>query len=575
MAPAGHLELHVGRWAPCVLAAAAQAVPGLAPSEAAGLLAERWREQQQQRRSARRERLRALQPAPPPRAAATQQQPLAMPLLQLPHQLRLALPSAATLKLRDQALMRAIMAASSVGEVRGLVGGSQAVLNPVHVCALMVRPPGAWTAAALQQAELSMRGNSWKPRQLGTLLRALGRLQLDPGTAWLDLACSACISALAPWTNPDAPPPQPPQPPPQPPQLSHQPTHPLPPTSWQLGGADRLRAAAGGPWRLGAPPWPPQVACQQQVSMAWGLARLQHNVPPAWASVITTYVSGQWGQLDRHSAANLVWAMATLGVDPPAAWMKLSVLLWAMATWGWRPAEVWLRSWLSAAHHSLPGADPEHTARSWWALASLGVTPPRRWMRSLYQHTMAQELSTCMAALARLHHAPEPAWMDLLWSESYPRLQHFSGRQLVVLLWAAVKLQCPPPEQWMRRYCRVSLAALPSLSPATLANLASVATLQSGAWGRVAVTGPQLVGMRASNVAGLAYGLAQLQLHPSSAWQAALVAAVERHLSQGLAEDRVSLGKLMFAAHAFGVPASVYRVWDRLGLLDPDMECNH
>jgi len=59
--------------------------------------------------------------------------------------------------------------------------------------------------------------------------------------------------------------------------------------------------------------------------MAWGLARLQHNVPRAWVAAYHRALHSHWQRLRPHALSNAAWAAAVLGMDAGVADMQVCV----------------------------------------------------------------------------------------------------------------------------------------------------------------------------------------------------------------------------------------------------------
>jgi hypothetical protein len=71
---------------------------------------------------------------------------------------------------------------------------------------------------------------------------------------------------------------------------------------------------------------------------------------------------------------------------PPLSLLQaLSNALWALAVLGVRPPRPWLAAWLRAAAAALPAADPQHVSNMLWALARFQIQPGPTWIRAALQ----------------------------------------------------------------------------------------------------------------------------------------------------------------------------------------------
>lgn len=213
---------------------------------------------------------------------------------------------------------------------------------------------------------------------------------------------------------------------------------------------------------------------------------------------------------DGHSSHRPVTSSSSRsGATPRAA----AQLLWALARMGADPPKPWLHRWSAATLHLLPGFNAKDLSMSLWACATLGWVPGPRWLRGgltvlrARVHLMGpQPLATCVWALARLACAPPPELLD------------------AVLLRATQLLLQPVPTHdgqgsKLQEACCDSMAAsqLQGESPAP----ASIGCLP--ACGSSLVAQPQALAM-------LVYALAMLQHQPSSAFVSGFVAAAPGYL---------------------------------------------
>lgn len=68
-------------------------------------------------------------------------------------------------------------------------------------------------------------------------------------------------------------------------------------------------------------------------------------------------------------------------------------------------------------------------------------------------------LSTCLAALARLHVRPEPTWLAQALTTSASTLRCYNGRQMTSTLWALASLGARPSEAWLKELLAAAAAA--------------------------------------------------------------------------------------------------------------------
>ncbi|KIZ05304.1 hypothetical protein MNEG_2651 [Monoraphidium neglectum] len=369
---------------------------------------------------------------------------------------------------------------SGTGSVDG--GGPKAApgLNHIHTCALLARtarvtqyhslPPQqlegfhAFFCSALDLAY--ERLPACGPREAATMLWAVARLGLHPGTPWLDayLAAAAAAGQLARAAPRDA-----------------------ANVLWALarfGHAPRqealgrlLEAAVGGSGDGGGGGGGARQQDgrrQRQTQQREGDGRRDGQRRPAAAA--------GGARPCAQALANSAWALATLGLVPPRAWLDawlsaalavvddftaqgLSNSLWALARLGAAPDQEWLAAACGAAARRLgegafkPGeaamllhalgrlrAEPPaglllavqaamlerdgvarlpfaDAANALWGLAVLGERPARAWQRacllrlqSAVRGADAQALSTSLYAMGRLGLRPAPQWWEPVWA---------------------------------------------------------------------------------------------------------------------------------------------------------------
>ncbi len=191
------------------------------------------------------------------------------------------------------------------------------VAGSLHALArLQARPSIEWMDALLEVARPQLPATT--PTQLGAILWALAKLGCDPGPAWLDDACRSSLAALQRGPVP-------------PPNLAARggpggdAAAAAAAPSWAglwggsadaaaarrapemdvgqaaAGGVGGGAAASEGGWQLGEEEdgaWGGLERAEEDwsyptsalVGLTWGLAKLQHDVPAAWAEVVCAEV---------------------------------------------------------------------------------------------------------------------------------------------------------------------------------------------------------------------------------------------------------------------------------------------
>jgi hypothetical protein len=171
---------------------------------------------------------------------------------------------------------------------------------------------------------------------------------------------------------------------------------------------------------------------------------------------------------DGQSVSNVLWALATLGQRPSAAWLNkllqhlerhavkemtaqgVSVTLWALAALGVVPQASCTAALLSAAaqHMQSPSFTPQAASNTIWALAVLEQPPSKSWLaafwrcsRALLPQMNSQGLVNCLWAVARLDVQPPQEWVvdasELLLQQG---VQELSSQGLSNVLWAMARI---------------------------------------------------------------------------------------------------------------------------------------
>ncbi|EFJ51335.1 hypothetical protein VOLCADRAFT_103585 [Volvox carteri f. nagariensis] len=218
------------------------------------------------------------------------------------------------------------------------------------------------------------------------------------------------------------------------------------------------------------------------------------------ASGLSWVPGGDGAGVQRLVAALLNASLPKLSSFGPQA---LSNSLYALASLGISPPRSWLRAWLGASAGQLLRADPQHIANMLWAFARLGYDPGDAWiMAALQAAALKAPAFTMQAAMAAAPPSPQPqpllaareamqsAGRRLLQASSR-HLHVYSPQQLANTSWAAAVLGLQPPPEWEAQFWLASQAALPA--------------------------------MRTEELVGTAMASAKLRLQPPDRWLAAVL----------------------------------------------------
>jgi len=123
----------------------------------------------------------------------------------------------------------------------------------------------------------------------------------------------------------------------------------------------------------------------------------------------------------------------------------------------------------------------------------------------------AQGFSNIVWALARMGHAPSPAWLSHYFSCSSKQLYTFRPQHLATVMWALARFGAQPDGEWLARFWELSLRGMPRFTMRDLANTA--------------------------------WALANLDLRPDDAWTQALLAEVAARCKQQQQDEGISSGR--------------------------------
>ncbi|KAG2495205.1 hypothetical protein HYH03_006811 [Edaphochlamys debaryana] len=241
------------------------------------------------------------------------------------------------------------------------------------------------------------------------------------------------------------------------------------------------------------------------VTVAVGLAKLSAYTPvpaSAFRSLLAA-VEPRLPGLGTKALANLMWALASAGVQPCGAWLShfyaaverqvdsfsggdLANLMWGLAKFDLMP-EVWLVDQVVAA--SLAQLQRSHSA----ADGATVLTCLARYYCSYNFRLPDEGLAAFLAALqpglrsaspgdlvAIVHsavcmsHMPSRAFMLDLYAVLKDRLAAdptLSHADFSRLLWSLSRVDSTPPRSWLREFVEVSAPKLPHLRPRALSEL--------------------------------------------------------------------------------------------------------
>jgi hypothetical protein len=244
------------------------------------------------------------------------------------------------------------------------------------------------------------------------------------------------------------------------------------------------------------------VSARDLATLAWSLAMLNWQPRTAWLSAFASVISsssrttlpaaaaaGGLALTHHRDLSMLLWATATFSKSAAEgsaaanslhaaagallhccqcqeagslrAWdgQSVSNVLWALATLGQRPSAAWLNKLLQ---HLERHAGKEMTAQgvsvTLWALAALGVLPQASCTAALLsaaaQHMQSptftpQAASNTIWALAVLEQQPSKTWLAGFWRSSRALLLDMNSQGLVNCLWAVARLGVQPPQEWV------------------------------------------------------------------------------------------------------------------------------
>ncbi|GBF97937.1 hypothetical protein Rsub_10610 [Raphidocelis subcapitata] len=472
-------------------------------------------------------------------------------------------------------------------------GGSRPQPSPAAAAAAA---GGAPLERALERRELDghlarlaslalARVGGFRPQQFANVLWGLAALGHRPPPAWMEAFLAAAESRLITF-----------------------PPGALARAAWALGA---LRYAPRGGWlgsflaesgdKLGA------FSGRDLANALWGLAALRVRPPPEWLRDAALALldgclgasSGSGGgggggggcreeeggpqerqsrrprpagaRLKPHELSISLWALARLGLDPPAAWAEAAA---------------------GAAARQMPAMGAQEAANVLLALSRWSRRPPPRLLAALLDGALlalraappdGHALAVVARSAARLRLRPGGWAAGALLSLTAAQWGRLSPRQLAVVAssLAAMRLPAQPPEEWLSGLEAASLAQLTRRTAEQRQARWQEAKMQLG--GGSATGGS---GANATDAAQLVWSMQRFSWRPSDAWWRALYAACGGSGSSGgggallRAATTAELGMLLFAMVALRAPpphaACMDSFWARLSTLlglAPE-ECN-
>jgi hypothetical protein len=259
-----------------------------------------------------------------------------------------------------------------------------------------------------QQHEAVGAAGAVGARDLATLAWSLATLNLQPRTAWLS-AFASVISSSSRSTTPAA-----------------------------AAGS----AAAAGPVPMH----------HRDLSMLlWATASFSKSAAEGSAAANSL----------QAAAGALLHCCQCQEADSLRSWdgQSVSNVLWALATLGQRPSAAWLNKLLQhLERHAVKDMTSQGVSVTLWALAALGVVPHAACTAALLtaagQHMQTasftpQAVSNTIWALAVLEQAPSKTWLAAFWRYSRTLLPMMNSQSLVNCLWAVARLEVQPPQEWV------------------------------------------------------------------------------------------------------------------------------
>ncbi|GIL51015.1 hypothetical protein Vafri_6971 [Volvox africanus] len=241
------------------------------------------------------------------------------------------------------------------------------------------------------------------------------------------------------------------------------------------------------------------------VTVTVGLAKLSSYVPvePAVFRTILTHLEPRLPGLATKALANLMWALATAGVQPCGSWLSgfytslerqlesfsgsdLANLMWGLAKLDLMP-EVWLMDQLLASclaqlrrsHNVADGATLLTCLARYYCAYNyrLGDEALAAFLGAMQPGLRAGapgDLVAVVHSVVCMSHMPGRGFMLDLYAVLKDRLTcepTLSYADFSRLLWSLSRVDCTPPRSWLREFVEVSAPKLAYLRPRALSEL--------------------------------------------------------------------------------------------------------
>jgi hypothetical protein len=189
-----------------------------------------------------------------------------------------------------------------------------------------------------------------------------------------------------------------------------------------------------------------------------------YEAPPAMLDALMLRARDTAGSARPRNVANIMWACATLGLQPPPDLVDalsrritssaesfgsqaVSNILWALASLRLQPSPELAQALLQRATAVLPDSSAQGVANTAWALGSLSLHPPAPLLHALHARTVAtsaqltsQGVATCLWGHAALGLVPSPAAFASLQKACIATKGRMSPHELALSLWSLASL---------------------------------------------------------------------------------------------------------------------------------------
>eukprot|EP00775_Hariotina_reticulata_P006973 gene6973-7187_t len=222
----------------------------------------------------------------------------------------------------------------------------------------------------------------------------------------------------------------------------------------------------------------PGISSKCLHQLLWSFARLQWLPTGQFQQLFWAVSAGQLAGMSPLGTTGILWAAATLQVQPPQPWMDAwyqttsrqlygslfndqdaANALWALVRLRQRPGSSWLVAAMAGSWAVLRSAGAQELSNMLWGWAKLGVTPTPAWvadwlraMNRAMSSYCAPALASSVYALAVLRFRPPQVWCEALLCESQRQMAAFGAQELSNLIWALAVLQLHPGREWLQDF---------------------------------------------------------------------------------------------------------------------------